>query len=113
MTNQHYSKSELAGADTPDKENDNLKTFDLNSARSDATGHALTTNQGLKIADNQNTLRAGSRGSALLEDFIMREKITTLTMSVFRSGLYMPVVLVHMAYFRLMKEMNGLPRRPS
>ncbi len=76
MTNQHYSKSELAGADTPDKENDNLKTFDLNSARSDATGHALTTNQGLKIADNQNTLRAGSRGSALLEDFIMREKIT-------------------------------------
>lgn len=76
MKNQHYSKSELAGADTPDKENDNLKTFDLNTVRQDATGQALTTNQALKIADNQNTLSAGARGSALLEDFIMREKIT-------------------------------------
>ncbi|WP_186134900.1 catalase, partial [Burkholderia gladioli] len=37
---------------------------------------ALRTNQGVKIADNQNTLRAGPRGPSLLEDFIMREKIT-------------------------------------
>ena len=35
----------------------------------------LTTAQGLVIADNQNTLRAGPSGPALLEDFAMREKI--------------------------------------
>ena len=37
---------------------------------------ALTTNQGVAIADNQNSLRANSRGPTLLEDFILREKIT-------------------------------------
>ena len=36
----------------------------------------LTTNQGTPISDNQNSLRAGSRGPTLLEDFIFREKIT-------------------------------------
>ncbi len=36
----------------------------------------LTTNHGLPIADNQNSLRAGERGPTLLEDFILREKIT-------------------------------------
>ncbi len=36
----------------------------------------LTTDQGLPISDNQNSLRANSRGPSLLEDFILREKIT-------------------------------------
>ena len=36
----------------------------------------ITTNQGLQIADNQNSLKAGERGPTLLEDFIVREKIT-------------------------------------
>jgi catalase len=36
----------------------------------------ITTNQGLAIADNQNSLRAGERGPTLLEDFILRERIT-------------------------------------
>ena len=36
---------------------------------------ALTTNQGLAIADNQNSLKAHPRGPVLLEDFILREKI--------------------------------------
>jgi len=36
----------------------------------------LTTNQGAAISDNQNSLRAGPRGPTLLEDFILREKIT-------------------------------------
>ena len=39
-------------------------------------GASLTTNQGLKIADDQNSLRAGARGPTLLEDHILREKIT-------------------------------------
>ncbi|MGN8080454.1 catalase HPII [Variovorax sp. 22077] len=36
----------------------------------------LTTNQGLQFPDNHNSLRAGVRGPTLLEDFILREKIT-------------------------------------
>ncbi|MFD0740193.1 catalase [Lysobacter koreensis] len=36
----------------------------------------LTTNQGVPLADNQNSLKAGPRGPTLLEDFILREKIT-------------------------------------
>ncbi|APW36559.1 catalase HPII [Rhodoferax koreense] len=36
----------------------------------------LTTNQGLQIPDNHNSLKAGPRGPTLLEDFILREKIT-------------------------------------
>ena len=40
-------------------------------------GHsALTTNQGVALSDNQNSLRANPRGPTLLEDFILREKIT-------------------------------------
>ncbi|WBT07146.1 catalase [Brevundimonas vesicularis] len=35
----------------------------------------LTTNHGTPISDNQNSLKAGPRGSTLLEDFILREKI--------------------------------------
>jgi catalase len=41
-----------------------------------AAQDAITTNQGLIISDNQNSLRAGERGPTLLEDFILREKIT-------------------------------------
>jgi catalase len=36
----------------------------------------LTTTQGVAISDNQNSLKANSRGPTLLEDFILREKIT-------------------------------------
>ncbi|SEL85366.1 catalase [Pseudoxanthomonas sp. GM95] len=35
----------------------------------------LTTNQGIPVSDNQNSLRAGPRGPTLLEDFVLREKI--------------------------------------
>ena len=35
----------------------------------------LTTNQGIRVSDNQNQLKAGARGPVLLEDFILREKI--------------------------------------
>jgi catalase len=48
----------------------------LDRVRADATGRVLTTNQGVPVADNQHSLKAGLRGPALLEDFILREKIT-------------------------------------
>lgn len=43
----------------------------------EATGEdvRLTTQQGVVVGDDQNTLRAGERGPALLEDFHFREKI--------------------------------------
>lgn len=36
----------------------------------------LTTNQGNKIGDDHNSLKAGARGPVLLEDFALREKIS-------------------------------------
>jgi len=48
----------------------------LDRVRVDSTDRALTTNQGVPVADNQNSLKAGLRGPSLLEDFILREKIT-------------------------------------
>jgi catalase len=55
---------------------DTKKIADLKINTEDSTGQFLTTNQGVRINDNQNTLKAGERGPSLLEDFIMREKIT-------------------------------------
>ncbi|MAY74396.1 MAG: catalase HPII [Phycisphaerae bacterium] len=54
----------------------NDKNAQLEQHREDGTDQALTTNQGTKLNDNQNSLKAGERGPTLLEDFIMREKIT-------------------------------------
>jgi catalase len=48
----------------------------LDRVRVDSSGRPLTTNQGVPVSDNQNSLKAGLRGPALLEDFILREKIT-------------------------------------
>lgn len=48
----------------------------LPRVRADGGGQALTTNQGVRISDNQHSLKAGLRGPALLKDFILREKIT-------------------------------------
>ncbi|HVJ60834.1 MAG TPA: catalase [Burkholderiaceae bacterium] len=55
---------------------DNPTVQSLDRVRVDATGQRLTTNQGVPIGDNQNSLKAGLRGPTLLEDFILREKIT-------------------------------------
>src|SRR4029450_12287419 len=48
----------------------------LDRVRVDSSKRALTTNQGVLVGDNQNSLKAGLRGPPLLEDFILREKIT-------------------------------------
>jgi catalase len=44
--------------------------------QADSAETVLTTNQGIPVSDNQNSLKAGPRGPVLLEDFILREKIT-------------------------------------
>jgi catalase len=48
----------------------------LDRVRTDATNRGLTSNQGVPVGDNQNSLKAGLRGPVLLEDFLLREKIT-------------------------------------
>ncbi|HEV7509155.1 MAG TPA: catalase [Thermoanaerobaculia bacterium] len=48
----------------------------LDRVRVDSGGQVMTTNFGNPIADNQSSLKVGLRGPALLEDFILREKIT-------------------------------------
>jgi catalase len=48
----------------------------LDRVRVDSAGRMLTTNQGVAVSDNQNSLKFGLRGPALLEDFVLREKIT-------------------------------------
>jgi catalase len=51
------------------------KQKQLQNSTTDLAG-TLTTNQGLQIPDNHNSLKAGVRGPTLMEDFILREKIT-------------------------------------
>ena len=52
------------------------KAADLAREATVDAGQSLTSNHGLKIADNQNSLKAGARGPALLEDQLFREKMT-------------------------------------
>ena len=59
-----------------DPRNNDAKVNDLQKNTEDSGGEFLTTNQGVRINDNQNSLKAGERGPSLLEDFILREKIT-------------------------------------
>ncbi len=73
-TDKHADKADL-GVQAPDDGQD-AKNQDLQPAREHPDGETLTTNQGVRIADNQNSLKAGTRGPTLMEDFILREKIT-------------------------------------
>jgi len=83
----HDLPSPLAGASTLSEANESAKTEapateskavdgGLARLRVNSAGQTLTTNQGVPISDNQNSLKAGLRGPTLLEDFVLREKIT-------------------------------------
>ena len=58
------------------KQKSSDKVDDLAPFRQDGDGEYLTTNQGVRVNDDQNSLKTGGRGGTLLEDFILREKIT-------------------------------------
>ena len=58
------------------KNPETLKTQKLADHTADATDKFITTNHGVRINDDHNSLKAGSRGPTLLEDFIFREKMT-------------------------------------
>lgn len=66
--------TEKTGSLAPEGVNATIEPLDR--VRVDSAGRMLTTNQGVAIADNQNSLKAGVRGPVLLEDFILREKLT-------------------------------------
>jgi len=63
----HMKKIEPLNGDT--------KQVDLNAVSESDVDQYMTTDQGLRINDDQNSLKAGERGSTLLEDFLLREKI--------------------------------------
>jgi catalase len=54
----------------------NGKLDALKPHREASDNELMTTNHGVKINDDQNSLKAGSRGATLMEDFIFREKMT-------------------------------------
>ncbi|MDW4281091.1 catalase [Staphylococcus saprophyticus] len=53
----------------------NKKQEQLNEVKKDNDGRAMTTNNGVKVSEDENTLTVGERGPSLLEDFHFREKI--------------------------------------
>jgi catalase len=85
---EHVDMPAFVGASTASEANANAKTGTpaapgrnptvdpLDRVRVDSAGQVLTTNQGVPVGDNQNSLKAGLRGPALLKDFILREKLT-------------------------------------
>src|SRR4029450_4351539 len=69
-----HNKAGIDNAGNGNTTNDKLEA--LESFRESGADELLTTNHGTRINDNQNSLKAGARGPSLLEDFILREKIT-------------------------------------
>jgi putative intracellular protease/amidase len=73
------ASSPLAGASTVTERNVSDKTgapapegaspitASLENERVDSTGSVMTTNQGVEVSDNQNSLKAGLRGPSLLD----------------------------------------------
>lgn len=84
----HADASPLAGASTLSEAQSSAKVGDraapgdnptvgpLSRVRVDSGGERITTNQGVPVSQNQDSLKAGLRGAALLKDFVLREKIT-------------------------------------
>lgn len=113
--------SAAAAASSSSEENDTAKTGaptlepravdgGLARVRVNSVDQPLTTNQGVQISDNQNSLKAGLRGPTLLEDFVLREKITHFDHE------RIPERIVHArgsaahGYFECYKALTGVTR---
>lgn len=57
------------------KDHKSDKVQAMENFREEGAGTTLTSNHGLAINDDRNSLKAGVRGPSLLEDFLLREKI--------------------------------------
>ncbi|WP_278926733.1 catalase [Staphylococcus auricularis] len=53
----------------------NKKQEQLDQYKTNSKDQSMTTNNGVKITEDENTLTVGERGPSLLEDFHMREKL--------------------------------------
>ncbi len=62
-------------ADRPTSTSPKLTASTGSGGETHQQGGGLTTNFGVPVSDNQNSLKAGARGPSLLEDFVLREKI--------------------------------------
>ena len=65
-----------SSSDHQKKVDTNSKDQQLEQFRVNNDGKKLTTNQGLKVSNDEESLKAGVRGPTLMEDFHFREKIT-------------------------------------
>ncbi len=90
----------------------NSKRNDLSKNLKNDEGKIMTTNQGVKVNDTNNSLKAGERGASLLEDFILREKITHFDHE------RIPERIVHArgsgahGYFELYESMENYTKAP-
>lgn len=60
--------------DSPEKPSKKIEQLQKDTWK--VEGSTMKTNQGLKVNDTNNSLKSGERGATLLEDFLLREKIT-------------------------------------
>lgn len=72
----------VAGNDQPmqppvkEQQPNNAKIDEMQPNREASDGEFMSANNGVRVNNDQDSLKAGERGSSLLEDFILREKIT-------------------------------------
>jgi len=72
----HSAKTKVSKADKSSAiPEENEKKAQLAGFTTQPDDGSLTSNQGVKISDDQNTLKAGRRGPSLLEDHLFREKL--------------------------------------
>jgi catalase len=70
------TSGQVAPADKPAAPpQETSKTLELRDVTMDP-GPTLTTNQGVAVSDDQNSLKGHVRGPTLMEDILMREKVT-------------------------------------
>lgn len=95
----------FASADSGQEKSPRISPRDAKEPRV-ADGGALTTNQGLRIADDDNSLKAGVRGPTLMEDFHFREKMTHFDHEPMPERVVHPRGSGAHGYFQVYKPLN-------
>lgn len=72
----HTHGGDGARGDSPAQRAQDAKQRQLDAYRVAPEGDPLTTDQGVPVASDDDSLKAGERGPTLMEDFQLREKIT-------------------------------------
>lgn len=71
MSERFHSNKNQKKLDNLDDKEKQLESFTV-----DHTGKRMTTNQGLRVSNDDDSLKAGTRGPTIMEDFHFREKMT-------------------------------------